>query len=657
MKTTGLFLSPLRRAKSRRDSTSLTVCFSLRAILLLAVAFFFCASLHAQVTIGGLTKPAKGAILDLNSTTKGGLVLSNVELTNPEQIPGGVFVGIPNLQEENFELTGTIVYNTKESPGISAGIYVWDGERWNRAGCTLPALTLTPPAGTYTFYTGVPSQDFAVSAIGDAAGLSYQWQSSANGVNGWYNIAANGNLATYPAPMDLAGDYYYRCLAGKSCGATASEVYTVSIRDPEMNISPATKVIDFGYTSTAQTVSITTNAPWKFTKGADYDDVVTTAENTRQDAAHTPGLPDLDRSVSFTPKYSPSTETLTYGTELTGKAIFTTAVELPGVAEVTDEVTFKRKVQLRHGVPTFNPAANSTLPRADATVDVTVSSNADWYAEVQGNSSTRQTETASTYGSKTLTVSVPDNNTWNTRNVVIATAYDGGTPTTATYSQTGISLAYSSGLSTSYIPKVGRTENLTFTGDAPAFTLRAVDASTEAVIASVSVSAFSGTTSKAITVPSTTSSRDVRFEFYRNTAWVTIGTLRQISVAQDAYKLQTVFWSWSGVYANFSYSTPSGYAYYDVRNSGAPDELTEWWNYCRNVTTVSCLNPYSRQAVYEGTGNLGWFNEYRTYYQVMYGGTWTSSRVALASYSEARSELVTTSYGTYSDVCILFKKQ
>jgi hypothetical protein len=178
-----------------------------------------------------------------------------------------------------------------------------------------------------------------------------------------------------------------------------------------------------------------------------------------------------------------------------------------------------------------------------------------------------------------------------------------------------------------------------------AFTLRAVDASTEIVIASVSVSAFSGTTSKAITVPSTTLSRDVRFEFYRNTVWVTTGTLRQISVAQDAYKLQTVSWSWSGYYANFSYSTPSGYIYYDVRNSGAPDELTEWWNYCRNVITVSCLNPSGRQTVYTGTGNLGWYHYYETRYSVTYGGTWTSSTpqnpyLVLAFYNEARSELV-----------------
>jgi hypothetical protein len=47
------------------------------AKLFLSLAFFFCANLSAQVTIGGLTEPETGAILDLNSTTKGGLAASD----------------------------------------------------------------------------------------------------------------------------------------------------------------------------------------------------------------------------------------------------------------------------------------------------------------------------------------------------------------------------------------------------------------------------------------------------------------------------------------------------------------------------------------------------------------------------------------------------
>jgi hypothetical protein len=45
----------------------------------------------AQVTIGSENNPVSGAILDLNSTVKGGLVLSNVVITDlygtPDEIP------------------------------------------------------------------------------------------------------------------------------------------------------------------------------------------------------------------------------------------------------------------------------------------------------------------------------------------------------------------------------------------------------------------------------------------------------------------------------------------------------------------------------------------------------------------------------------------
>jgi hypothetical protein len=100
-------------SKSRKDGALLTVCFSLREILLLAFALFTCANLRAQVTIGGLTEPVKGAILDLNSTAKGGLLLSNVTLLNLYAIPVG-FPGIADPDDVTGEVkkkfTGLMVY-------------------------------------------------------------------------------------------------------------------------------------------------------------------------------------------------------------------------------------------------------------------------------------------------------------------------------------------------------------------------------------------------------------------------------------------------------------------------------------------------------------------------------------------------------------------
>ncbi|MDR1591585.1 MAG: hypothetical protein LBS16_01695, partial [Prevotellaceae bacterium] len=106
-----------------------TFLFSVLIAGLLSVASFSA----AQVTIGGSDAPKAGAILDLNSTTKGGLALSNVSLTDLNTIPVG-FPGINNsgdvTPEVKAKLTGAIVYNINSD--ICLGVYVWDGNRWRK---------------------------------------------------------------------------------------------------------------------------------------------------------------------------------------------------------------------------------------------------------------------------------------------------------------------------------------------------------------------------------------------------------------------------------------------------------------------------------------------------------------------------------------------
>jgi hypothetical protein len=87
--------------------------------------------LCAQVRIGGEDAPAPGAILDLNSTDKGGLLLSNVELTDLTKIP----VGFPGIDASNADtddvrrrLIGAIVYNT--NCAFDIGLYLWNGKEW-----------------------------------------------------------------------------------------------------------------------------------------------------------------------------------------------------------------------------------------------------------------------------------------------------------------------------------------------------------------------------------------------------------------------------------------------------------------------------------------------------------------------------------------------
>jgi hypothetical protein len=107
---------------------------TIKLFFLLALPFFACANLYAQVTIGSTNPPKEGAILDLNNGAKGGLVLSNVAITNPGEIPGH-FPGMNEIEDlavAKQNLKGAIIYNTDAN--ICMGVHVWDGIRWKRLG-------------------------------------------------------------------------------------------------------------------------------------------------------------------------------------------------------------------------------------------------------------------------------------------------------------------------------------------------------------------------------------------------------------------------------------------------------------------------------------------------------------------------------------------
>jgi uncharacterized protein (TIGR02145 family) len=126
--------------------------------LLPALAFFACAGLQAQVRIGDATAPTAGAILDLNSTAKGGLLLSNVALTSigtiPESFPGVTSANY-KMPEVKNSFTGAIVYHTGEN-NIPAGVYVWDGDWW------------TIDSSTPATIKDAQNQEYSIAKFGDA---------------------------------------------------------------------------------------------------------------------------------------------------------------------------------------------------------------------------------------------------------------------------------------------------------------------------------------------------------------------------------------------------------------------------------------------------------------------------------------------------------
>ncbi|MDR0865754.1 MAG: fibrobacter succinogenes major paralogous domain-containing protein [Candidatus Symbiothrix sp.] len=159
-------------------------------MLLLMAAVLLPLGLRAQVTIGGTSDPQAGAILDLNSTVKGGLILSNVDITDLGKIPldnGDLkgFTGYSGNVEVNTALAGTIVYNTYENAEakIKKGLYVWDGEDWQPLSGTSggsPTCAGAPIVGDLTAANVCAGNNLtkAANVISDngSAVTGYEWK-------------------------------------------------------------------------------------------------------------------------------------------------------------------------------------------------------------------------------------------------------------------------------------------------------------------------------------------------------------------------------------------------------------------------------------------------------------------------------------------------
>jgi uncharacterized protein (TIGR02145 family) len=144
--------------------------------ILAAVMTLTTFTLSAQVRIGGDDEPATGALLDLNSTVKGGFVLSNVTITDIEKIPRGtnVFPGIDASNDDNNpSLRGAMVYNDGADPAVPEGIYVWNGNCWTQYGNSSPA-SLPKGSGTFTGRTRFDIAATTQSSCGTVAARTSQ---------------------------------------------------------------------------------------------------------------------------------------------------------------------------------------------------------------------------------------------------------------------------------------------------------------------------------------------------------------------------------------------------------------------------------------------------------------------------------------------------
>jgi hypothetical protein len=178
-----------------------------RLTLFLLTCLVMNISLHAQVTIGSANNPVAGAILDLNNGAAGGLVLSNVNIEHPEDIPDG-FPGITteNATAAKAGLSGALVYNTNTS-ATCPGVHVWDGKHWERIVSGLPresaGNTLSITSDVNTLFAG-GTVDLEVTTVAKTCT--------------WYEVNSNG-----------ADKYLATTINGKFSGTFSDGEHTVKV--------------------------------------------------------------------------------------------------------------------------------------------------------------------------------------------------------------------------------------------------------------------------------------------------------------------------------------------------------------------------------------------------------------------------------------------
>jgi len=166
------------------------------AALLMAV-MFFTLPMKAQVTIGALTAPQPFSLLEITTANKtGGLRLPQLSTADRDAL---------DLSSNPDAAHGLMIYNTD----IDCVEY-WNGTSWISL-CEILPLTQPNPQNAaickgerYTFNLG--------PATGGSGAISYQWQSSSNGLS-YGDILLAKNMTFQTPAMNVPGTYFYRRVA------------------------------------------------------------------------------------------------------------------------------------------------------------------------------------------------------------------------------------------------------------------------------------------------------------------------------------------------------------------------------------------------------------------------------------------------------------
>ena len=148
--------------KSKREKMNKSVSIAKNAAIILLSCVLFTLPLQSQVTIGSLSEPLKGSLLDLkeldesagNFNATKGIIYPRVRLTNLNELYPmltGSESGYPALKPS---YTGLTVYNVNTATPFEKGLYTWNGAKWIQMGATMRAKNGLSLSGSDTIKLG-----------------------------------------------------------------------------------------------------------------------------------------------------------------------------------------------------------------------------------------------------------------------------------------------------------------------------------------------------------------------------------------------------------------------------------------------------------------------------------------------------------------------
>jgi hypothetical protein len=174
--------------------------------LMLTLWMLSVASVKAQVTIGSMNDPHKGAILDLSQSESGlGVLFPKVYIFNTKEFT------LP--EDGEIDPKGMVIYNNNVSLPDGAGLYAWNGSEWKSmsAGSVNSCVPVTATATSVK--TGTDAKITVTVMAGNPA-FSYIWAKDGSTVRTTTNVTATSDTYT------TNGEGTYTVTVTNPCTAT-----------------------------------------------------------------------------------------------------------------------------------------------------------------------------------------------------------------------------------------------------------------------------------------------------------------------------------------------------------------------------------------------------------------------------------------------------